>query len=90
MRRIEAAGEIDIVTVPALLRAVDGAIDDDPGGLVEVDFGNVSFVDSTGLGCLGAGQRRARSLGGDLTVVGVPDALRRVFELTLFDDLLAA
>ena len=86
--RIVVKGDIDIAAAPDLLRRLDEAIDADPGGLVVVDFDAVTFIDSTGLGVLVAAQRRARTAGGTLGVVGVPDRVRQVFEVTGLDRVL--
>ena len=87
---ITVSGEIDIATVPDLVRRLDDVIDTHPGDLVEVDFTRVTFVDSSGLGALIAGQRRARAGGGDVVVTNLKSNLRTVFELTGLDKVLLA
>jgi anti-sigma B factor antagonist len=87
---IPVSGEIDIATVPDLIRRLDAAIDGQPGERIEVDFGRVTFVDSSGLGALVAAQRRARANGGDVSVTNLKPNLRTVFELTGLDKVLLA
>ena len=57
--------------------------------ILEIDFSRVSFIDSTGLGCL----IRARRLvdtreGAALKITGVNDNLRNVIELARLDGVL--
>ena len=90
VERIAASGEIDIASAPGLRHRLELAIEANPGGPVEVDFGAVTFVDSSGLGVLVAAQRRARVTGGDVSVTSLPAHLRTVFELTGLDKVLLA
>ena len=61
----------------------------DPTGDTEVDFSGVAFCDSTGLRVLVAHHRRHADAGGRLVVTGVSPSVRRVFEITGLDHLLA-
>jgi len=68
------AGEIDLSTSHLLVDAIDLAID---AGATEVvlDFGEVTFVNSTGLGAMVAATKRLRQAGGDLVLCrfrGIP------------------
>lgn len=54
-----------------------------------VDLSAVDFIDSTGLGVLIGGLKRARSRGGDLKVAGLHGRLEKVFELTGLGEVLA-
>jgi len=77
---ITIAGELDVVTSPALATAIDGFVDDGTS-VVVVDLSGVPFMDSSGFGTLlgiyraGAAilvrspSRQVRQL---LDVVGVP------------------
>lgn len=61
------AGEIDLSTSHLLVDAIDLAI---LNGATEVvlDFGEVTFVNSTGLGAMVAATKRLRQAGGDLVL----------------------
>lgn len=61
----------------------------DPSGTTTVDFSGVTFCDSTGLRVLVSHQRRHAEAGGKLQVRGASPSIRRVFEITGLDDLLA-
>ena len=85
---IAVKGELDVATAPGLLRRLDERIDADPGALLVLDFEEVSFVDSTGLGMLVSANRRARAAGGELAVRNLRPNVRRVFEMTGLDKVL--
>jgi len=75
-------GEIDVATSPQLrseLNALmaNGATD------ITLEFGGVSFVDSSGLGVLvGAYKRLREEDHGSLRIVGAQSSVRKVFEIT--------
>lgn len=64
---LSLAGEIDLSTSHLLVEAIDSAIE---AGATEVvlDFGEVTFVNSTGLGAMVAATKRLRQAGGDLVL----------------------
>jgi anti-sigma B factor antagonist len=77
--------EIDSATADvfrAELSALDG---DDPA---VVDFSEVSFIGSTGLGVVVAVARTLREQGRSLQVVNAGDHVRRVFEITGLEEFL--
>lgn len=81
---LDVAGELDLHTAPQLRESLMAAIDE--GRLqVLVNLADVAFMDSTALGVLVAGLKRAREAGGDLALV-VPDGPpRKVLTLTGLD-----
>ena len=85
---IAVEGEIDIASAPELGRRLEGLIHRHPGDSIEVDFTEVTFVDSSGLGALLSAQRRARAAAGDLWVTNLQPNLRTVFEVTGLDKIL--
>ena len=52
-----------------------------------VDFSNVTYFPTTGLGVLTRVQRLLRDRGGRLRIVGLDDNLRRMFAVTRLDSL---
>jgi anti-anti-sigma factor len=66
--RLRCAGELDVAGCPRLIDAFDRVL---CKGLAEavVDLRDVTFIDSTGLGCLLHGALKADSLGAQFTVV---------------------
>jgi anti-sigma B factor antagonist len=84
---LNVRGEIDMATCPQLRQEIVGQIGQGNLNLV-VDLGEVDFIDSTGLGVLIGGLKRARGQGGDLRVSGVDDRLEKVFRLTGLGEIL--
>jgi anti-sigma B factor antagonist len=84
---LEVEGEVDMLTAPALLKAIDEVPDGTP--LVVVDLTLVSFLDSSGLNTLVQGRRAldAREVAMRL-VVPTDGAIRRVFEITRLTETL--
>jgi len=52
------------------------------GSRVVVDLTKVTLVDSNGLSALVTGMKRAREAGGDVRLVGLPESVSVIFELT--------
>ncbi len=55
---------------------------------VVVDLAEVTFIDSSGLGALIGGLKKARQAGGDLRIAGAPEQVRMVLSLTNLDRVL--
>lgn len=81
-------GEIDMATCPQLRQEIVAQITGGCHHLV-VDLESVEFIDSTGLGVLIGGLKRARANGGDLRVSGVHGRLAKVFDLTGLGEVLS-
>jgi anti-sigma B factor antagonist len=74
-------GEIDVYTAPRLRQAIVDLVN---GGAtrVVVDMEKVDFLDSTGLGVLVEGLKRARSKESDLSIVATQDKILKIFDIT--------
>lgn len=83
---VAASGEIDVATAAALRERLAALVDGGSARLV-VDLEDVDFIDSTGLGVLVGGVRRARSQDGDLRLVCTNTRLLKVFEATGLHDV---
>lgn len=88
--RIDASGEIDATTAPALRGDVYAAIDAKPGDVITVDLSKVEFLDSTGLGVLVGALKHARTNGGDLAISGAAPHVWKVFQITGLDKVFTA
>jgi anti-sigma B factor antagonist len=88
--RIDASGEIDATTAPALRAQIYEAIDGHPGEIVTVDLTKVEFLDSTGLGVLVGALKHARTGGGDIAVAGAATHVWKVFQITGLDKVFTA
>jgi anti-sigma B factor antagonist len=78
---VRISGEIDVFTSPRLREELLGIIDGGAQHLV-VDLGEVTFLDSTGLGVLVGIYHRLRARDGTMSFMGVNDRVRRVFHVT--------
>jgi anti-sigma B factor antagonist len=77
-------GEIDFATGPELKEAITDALVGGKTHLV-VDLLAVEFIESTGLGALIGGRRRARALDGSLSLVCAESPVLKVFRVTGLD-----
>lgn len=74
-------GEVDVYTAPRLREKLVELVSQGHHQIV-VDLEGVDFLDSTGLGVLVGGLKRARSHDGDLTLVCTQSRILKVFEIT--------
>src|SRR5437879_2459421 len=84
---VRVDGRLDLVTAGDLRRAVDALVDDGHARLV-IDLEGVSFVDSSGIGALIAGLKRARGAGGELRIAAAGEPVLTVLKLTTIDRVL--
>lgn len=85
---LQVTGEVDAYTAPMLREqirelAAKGAVH------LIADLGQVSFLDSTGLGALIGGLKRLREAGGSLTLVIIAPRILRLFQITGLTKVLA-
>lgn len=80
---VAVRGELDVAGAPDLRTTLADVIGD--GRHVVVDLEALDFLDSSGLGVLIGGLRRARTGGGDLELVCTSRTLLRPFEITGLD-----
>lgn len=80
---VRCAGELDLASAPEFRKAVDSQLEDWAGvnGLV-LNLGQVSFVDSSGLGAILGRYKRIRQRGGLMVLVDVPEPVRRLLEFS--------
>jgi anti-sigma B factor antagonist len=88
-RTVAITGEIDTSRADELKAALYAAIDANPGTEIVVDFADVQFMDSTGLGTLVSALKHARSADGDLCIVNAPPRIWRLFTITGLDKVFA-
>jgi anti-sigma B factor antagonist len=84
---VEVAGELDIYTAPALRGALLDLVAAGRFRIV-VDLCHVVFLDSSALGVLVGGYKRASTMGGHLRVVCPAGPLAEVFRVTGLDRVL--
>ena len=81
-------GEVDLHVSPELRARLGAAIESGPSGVV-VDLSHVTFLDSMALGVLLGALKQLRASGGEFHLVVPTPELRRIFELTLLDEVFA-
>jgi anti-sigma B factor antagonist len=77
----ELTGSLDIATSPTVRAALTEASEKDSHRLI-VDLTRVEFLDSTGLGALIGGQRRAKEFGGEVRLVAKEGQILRLLRIT--------
>lgn len=82
--RITLYGELDVAGAPRLRRLLADVIDDEAHRL-DIDLQSLSFIDSTGLGALMGGFKRAKALGVDFALLNPSPSIATVFEITGVD-----
>lgn len=73
-------GEVDISCADALRDAINAAMDG-PAPEVRLDFANVGYIDSTGVGVLVGAARAAQDAGKRFCVVDAQPTVMRVVQL---------
>jgi anti-sigma B factor antagonist len=79
-------GEVDLHVAPEVRERLNLAADAGAERIV-VDLARVTFLDSMALGVLLGVLKRLQALGGALTLVVAGPELRRIFEITLLDEV---
>jgi anti-sigma B factor antagonist len=78
---VETHGEVELSNAPRLREALlDACAGERPR--VVVDLTATPFMDSTGIGTLIIGLKRAREKGGTFALLGAQPRVRRVFEIS--------
>ena len=88
VRVLSVTGQADLHTAPELRTAIAAAIDGGALRLV-VDLSDTTFIDSMTLGVLIGGLRRLAPAGGRMAIACPNRNLRRIFEITSLDEVLA-
>ena len=83
---LRVAGEIDLASAPDLADALRAFGMDSPQ-TVHLDFGGVTFLDSSGISVLVESRRRLDEAGGGLVLHRVSPAILRVLQISGVDGL---
>ena len=81
---LSLAGEVDVYTAPRLKEALVEQIESGCSRII-VDLDGVGFIDSSGLGVLVGGLRRAKEQDGAIRLVCTRDNILKVFRITGLD-----
>ena len=80
-------GEIDHHNVPEIRREIDFAAERYHPEKLVLDFGEVTFMDSSGIGLVMGRYKTIKSLGGKITVVNTSSQIKKVMKLAGLDHL---
>ncbi|MCR4818800.1 MAG: STAS domain-containing protein [Fretibacterium sp.] len=82
---VSLEGQLDTTTAPELESALEGL-----GGVTSlvIDITKLDYISSAGLRVLLVAQKNLEKNGGSLTVVGVNEDVKEIFEVTGFDEIL--
>ena len=76
------SGELDHHTAAQMRREIDSAAELNMPALLVLDFGGVTFMDSSGIGMLMGRYRMLRYSGGKVTAIHVSDRIYRLMRLS--------
>jgi anti-sigma B factor antagonist len=82
---LAVAGELDLHTSPQLKEELQRVTDGT--AFVALDLTDVPFMDSSSLGVIVGGLKRARERGGDLALLGLQGSPSKIVSLTGLDDV---
>lgn len=81
-------GEVDVYTAPRLKETLIQQIESGCARII-VDLEEVGFIDSSGLGVLVGGLRRAKERNGTIRLVCTRDNILKIFRITGLDKVFA-
>ena len=88
-RIVAAGGEIDAHTAPRLRERIHEVLAEPGIDHLVIDLSSATFLDSSALGVLVGALKRMREVDGRFDVVLPTSPLRRIFEITALDRVLA-
>ncbi len=80
-------GEIDHHNAPSLRKAIDEEIEKSSADNLILDFSDVSFMDSSGIGLVMGRYRLIKSYGGNVTIQNPPATIKKVMRLSGIDKI---
>ncbi len=80
-------GEIDHHTAGKIRDEIDAAIEFHRPACLVIDFGGVSFMDSSGIGLVMGRYKLMKNIGGTVRIENTPKPLRKVMKLSGLYDL---
>ncbi len=81
-------GEIDHHSSRWLRMDIDTAISDNSPAVLKLDFKDVTFMDSSGVGLVMGRYKNMKELGGRVELINMPEYIERVMALAGMDKLL--
>lgn len=84
---VNLSGEIDAYTAPNLKESLL-PLTQKEGNTVEVDLGNVNYMDSTGLGVFISALKSTKENGSEMKLINIQDRVLRLFKITGLDEIM--
>lgn len=81
------SGEIDHHSAADMREKIDNAVDTNMPSLLVLDFGGVSFMDSSGIGLIMGRYRNLQKTGAKLQITGASPTISKVLRLAGMDRL---
>lgn len=81
------SGELDHHSAAVIRQKIDAKTEMLKPKTLELDYVNVQFMDSSGIGLIMGRYRQMSLLGGNVQVTNVPPHLKRIFSLSGIDSL---
>ena len=75
-------GEIDHHKARSMRETIDSAAERNNPTVLYLDFGGVTFMDSSGIGLIMGRYRTMKLLGGEVRVLNIPPSMERMVELS--------
>lgn len=86
--KLGVEGEVDVSNADSLREGIAGLLEDEQVKTIEVDLGEVPYIDSTGIGVLVGAAHRADEAGKVLRVVRAQDNVSRIFGMLGVDEII--
>lgn len=80
-------GELDHHTAKGMREAIDNAVDLNMPSLLVLDFGEVGFMDSSGIGLVMGRFRNISKLGAELHIIGATPQIHKMLKLAGIEKL---
>ncbi|MBO4433793.1 MAG: STAS domain-containing protein [Clostridia bacterium] len=75
------SGEIDHHSAAGMREKIDNAVDSNMPSALVLDFGNVSFMDSSGIGLVMGRYKNLQKTGAKLHIIGASEQISKIMKL---------
>jgi len=82
---IEVAGDVDLYNVSELKQAIFDIVENSDTHSIIIDMKETSYLDSSGIGALVAGQKKIKLKGGKFALLNIKDEVLNVLKLATLD-----
>ena len=86
--KLGVEGEVDVSNADSLREGIAGLLEDEQVKTIEVDLGEVPYIDSTGIGVLVGAAHRAQDAEIAFSLVGAQDNVVRILGMLGVDEVI--